>query len=219
MTTYKRIEDVKLVGGELCFDFVNSVGGRVPSERRRGMPAHAFAVVRDKLTGYGDLVTWGRMTGLLTEKEARKLLQAAEGREAEAAAVLERGVTLREAIFHIFKAIVDARSPDARDLETLNKELAIARDHERLVHTRDSFAWQWDKQDNALDYLLWPIARSAAEFLAAGDLSRVKACGGEECGWLFVDTSRNRSRQWCDMQDCGNLAKVRRFRQRQRGND
>ena len=214
MATYSRIEDFKLVGGELCFDFANSVGGRVPSQRKRGARRSAFAVVREKLNGYADLVNWGKMAGVLTEKEARRLLQASEGRDKETAAVFERGVALREATYHIFKAIVDSRSPDARDLETLNQELAIARDHEKLVHTRDGFAWQWDKSDDALDYILWPIARSAAEFLATGDLTRVKACGGEECGWLFVDTSRNRSRQWCDMQDCGNLAKVRRFRQR-----
>jgi predicted RNA-binding Zn ribbon-like protein len=32
---------------------------------------------------------------------------------------------------------------------------------------------------------------------------------------MFLDTSRNRSRHWCDMKDCGNRAKVSRFRQRQ----
>jgi len=68
--------------------------------------------------------------------------------------------------------------------------------------------------ETALDRMLWPIAQSAAEFLNAGDFSRLRECGGEECGWLFEDTSRNRSRQWCHMQDCGNLAKVRRFRTR-----
>ena len=68
----------------------------------------------------------------------------------------------------------------------------------------------------ALDRMLWSIAHSGAELLTTGDLSRLRECGGEECGWLFEDTSRNRSRQWCDMQDCGNLAKVRRYRTRLR---
>ncbi len=212
MATYSRIEDMKLVGGGLCFDFANTVGGRVPAESGRGK--RAFAVVRDKLGGYADLVTWGRRVGLLTGTEARRLLRAAEGRPDEAAAALARGVAMREAAFHIFRAIVDGRPPDAAGLETLNRELQVARRHERLVHTRDGFVWQWDEREGALDCVLWPVARSAAEFLASGDLNRVKACGGAECGWIFVDISRNRSRQWCDMQDCGNLAKVRRFRQR-----
>lgn len=215
MAIYSRIEDVKLVGGGLCFDFANSVGGRVMTQRRRGGP-RAFTVLDDKLNEYADLLIWGKRVGVLTEPEVRRLLQSAEGREAAAAAVLARGVALREAIYRIFKTIVDRRSPDVSDLETLNKELAIARRYESLAYTRDGFVWRWVRQGDALDYVLWPVARSAAEFLATGDLSRVKACGGDDCGWLFLDTSRNRSRQWCDMQDCGNLAKVRRFRQRNR---
>jgi predicted RNA-binding Zn ribbon-like protein len=64
--------------------------------------------------------------------------------------------------------------------------------------------------------MLWLIADSAAEMLTTSDLSRLKQCPGDDCGWLFEDTSKNRRRQWCDMQDCGNLAKVRRFRSRLR---
>src|SRR5439155_1074408 len=84
MATYSRIEDMKLVGGGLCFDFANTVGGRVPAESGRGK--RAFAVVRDKLGGYADLVTWGRRVGLLMGTEARRLLRAGEGRPDEAAA-------------------------------------------------------------------------------------------------------------------------------------
>ncbi len=81
--------------------------------------------------------------------------------------------------------------------------------------TSAGYAWTWADDPNALDRMLWPLVRSAAELLVTGDLSRVRVCGGERCGWLFVDTSKNRSRRWCDMQDCGNVAKVRRFRTRQ----
>ncbi|MGI8786895.1 MAG: CGNR zinc finger domain-containing protein [Pyrinomonadaceae bacterium] len=61
--------------------------------------------------------------------------------------------------------------------------------------------------------MLWRISESAAAVLTTGDLTRVRQCGGD-CCWMFLDTSRNRSRQWCDMKDCGNLAKVRRFRRK-----
>jgi len=63
---------------------------------------------------------------------------------------------------------------------------------------------------------LWPLSRSAAELLTSADLAFIRECQGEDCGWLFLDTSRNRTRRWCDMRDCGNLAKVRRFRRRRR---
>lgn len=45
---------------------------------------------------------------------------------------------------------------------------------------------------------------------------RVKACPGTDCGWVFVDASRNSSRRWCDMAGCGNRAKTAAFRARRR---
>ncbi len=69
----------------------------------------------------------------------------------------------------------------------------------------------------ALGRALWPLVRSAVDLLTSPDLERLKLCEADDCGWLFVDASRNRSRRWCDMSGCGNLAKVRRFRARRRG--
>ena len=120
------------------------------------------------------------------------------------------------ALHRIFKAAVLERVPRSIDLETLNDELLKARKNERLISTDKGFRWEWIGGEAAFDRMLWSIAQSAAEFLITGDLSRLRECGGEECGWLFEDTSRNRSRQWCHMQDCGNRAKVRRFRTRLR---
>jgi predicted RNA-binding Zn ribbon-like protein len=102
----------------------------------------------------------------------------------------------------------------ASDLTLLNQELTIARQHRQLVATADGFDWQWTASKRAIDRMLWAVAESAAQLLTIGELSRLKQCPGERCGWLFADTSRNRSRQWCIMEDCGNVAKVRRFRSR-----
>jgi predicted RNA-binding Zn ribbon-like protein len=52
---------------------------------------------------------------------------------------------------------------------------------------------------------------------ARPDWSRVKACRGDDCRWVFVDGSRNTSRRWCAMADCGNRAKMATFRSRHRG--
>jgi predicted RNA-binding Zn ribbon-like protein len=38
----------------------------------------------------------------------------------------------------------------------------------------------------------------------------VRVCAGEGCGWLFLDTSRNGRRIWCESGDCGNRERVRR---------
>jgi predicted RNA-binding Zn ribbon-like protein len=59
-----------------------------------------------------------------------------------------------------------------------------------------------------------PVVAAVAAAMADGSWSRVKACRADDCQWAFVDTARNRSRQWCDMAICGNRAKARRFRGR-----
>jgi predicted RNA-binding Zn ribbon-like protein len=51
---------------------------------------------------------------------------------------------------------------------------------------------------------------------AAGEWPRLKACPGRGCEWAFYDTSRNRSRTWCSMEECGNRAKTRRYRSRRK---
>jgi len=45
--------------------------------------------------------------------------------------------------------------------------------------------------------------------------SRLKMCANDQCHWLFLDHSKNQSRQWCGASTCGNRERVRRFRSRQ----
>lgn len=51
-------------------------------------------------------------------------------------------------------------------------------------------------------------AHSALSLAASPEPERMKIC--PNCGWLFLDRSRNRSRTWCDMAVCGNRSKARR---------
>jgi len=39
----------------------------------------------------------------------------------------------------------------------------------------------------------------------------VRVCASDTCGWLFLDTSKNHTRRWCDMKSCGNRAKARKY--------
>lgn len=188
--------------GSLPLDFANTVSGRTGAQRR------------DRLRDYRDLVAWGRQGGLLTDGEAGELLARAERRPEQAATVFARAIALREAIYRILAA--SARPPaDDSDLATLNRELAHALGHLRVLPGANGFAWGWE-DGAALDRVLWPVARAAAELLASDELARVRACAADWCGWLFVDRSRAGRRQWCDMRTCGNRAKARRHYARTR---
>ena len=196
---------MKRVGGDPTLDFVNTVGGRVSGEVRA-----------DKLGAFSDLVAWSRQGGLVGDGEARALLQAAARRPREAGRVLARARRLREALYGVLDALKDGRRPRSADLEVVSDELAAARRHDRLVPVRDGLEWRSEEAGDGLEAVLRPICHAASSLLTAGGLSRLRQCGGTDCGWLFLDRSRNHSRQWCTMDDCGNVSKVRRFRQRRR---
>ena len=78
----------------------------------------------------------------------------------------------------------------------------------KLVPSGGGFAWEWALGDD-LAGVLWSVAHSATGLLTSGPLGRVKGCAG--CNRLFVDESKNKSRRWCSMEDCGTHAKMRRY--------
>ena len=62
--------------------------------------------------------------------------------------------------------------------------------------------------------LIGELLVTLAEARVLGD--RLKRCANPDCGWFFVDVSKNRSREWCEMRTCGNRANLRRYRERLR---
>jgi predicted RNA-binding Zn ribbon-like protein len=197
----------QFIGGNLALDFCNTVGGK------RG------GIARENLNSYFDLVAWCFQAGLLDRVQTEACLQDSERQPDSAAAVLARAVELREALFRIFEALIAKKSLPRRDLELLNSELARSLGRMQLIPPKNghAFVWRWATDQRALDHALGPIAHAAAMLLTDPQhLGRVEICHGDTCGWLFVDLSKNHSRRWCDMRDCGNRAKIRRHRLKQR---
>lgn len=192
-----------LVGGRLCLDFCNT------QVNRRGQS-------EDRLKAYADLVGWGWRASVLSAEEAARLTRLGGRNPTEALLVFERGLRLREALDAAFTAIAAGRRCRPKALAVLNDELAAAMSRSQVVPTDSGFTWLWAQGGKALDTVLWPVARSAADLLTEGPLASVRVCEGRGCGWLFLDTSRNRTRRWCDMRICGNRAKARRHHERAR---
>jgi predicted RNA-binding Zn ribbon-like protein len=197
------VEELERVGGSLALDFANTVGGT------RIRPV-------EHLESWERLLAWAAATGAVDATGAAALAEAAAADPAGARAAHGRALELREAIYRIFDAVARGRSPEAGDLATLNDRLGPALARLELVPGEDGFAYAAAGPPDGLDRLLDPIVRDAAALLVSGDLDRVKQCGGHDCAWLFVDASRNRSRRWCDMADCGNRAKARRHYRKHR---
>lgn len=199
----RPIATAKFVGGRLCLDFVNTCRGRTADGKAIG----------DRLAEFTDLVAWANGAALETGPAAQKLVTGAGRDPAAAARIWERAVALREATYRLARGTIRGKAPVAADVAILNREWTEAVRHRTLSVGATGLQLKWSGE--ALDRTLSAVAESAVQLLAAPDVSMLRECGGIDCGWLFVDVSRNRSRQWCDMQMCGTLAKVRRFRERQ----
>ena len=193
-----------LLAGRLCLDFANTADW------------HASDRPQEGLTSYSVLVAWSRQAGILTEHEAERLLLEATRCPDDAASVLRRAIALREGMYRIFSAVARQLPSAESDLVAFNAALTQALGRLRVVRAGDGYGWGWRGDSGELDRMLWPIARSAGELLTSEELGRVRQCAGDPCGWLFLDTSRNRSRRWCDMESCGNRAKARRHYRRKR---
>ena len=192
---------LNLAEQRLCLEFGNTADW------------HASEQPAEQLNSYADLASWAQQVGLLTAEQAHRLNETAARQPAEAAIVLERAIELREAIYRTFSAIAHGRPAHAADVTLLNAWLSESTGRLQLEQTAAGFAWRWGGNEAALERMLWPVARSAAELLVSEDLDQVKECADDRgCGWLFLDTSRNQSRRWCSMESCGNRAKVRRHR-------
>lgn len=182
--------------GHLALDFANT------------MNWHASDEPQEYLNRYRDLLEWGRQAGLLTSAQIAEL-------ELGGGAELESARELREALYRIFRDHATGVSPGPDDLDLLADHYQTAISHGRMVSGDNRYRWTWDQAGLDPERVIWPVAQAAVELLFSDELDRVGQCADDRgCGWLFIDTSRNRSRRWCSMESCGNRAKARRYYRR-----
>jgi predicted RNA-binding Zn ribbon-like protein len=193
METPEYIEKLRIVGGDVALDFVNTEDGDPPEECLRG---------------YGDLVAWSVLAGLLSAEEGERLTGEAGLRPGDADAAYRDALRLRGALYDVFRAVAEDEAPASHDLEVVREYEREALSRGKLVQGDRSFAWEWEDPRD-LARMLWPVAHAASGLLTSGDLDRLKLCSG--CYWVFLDASRNHSRRWCTMEVCGTDEKKRRY--------
>ena len=168
----------------------------------------------DDLVEPADLASWGAGLGLISEPETEDLEDWLRGHPQEAQEDLAYVRRFRRVLHGVLRASARGESPDPDSLMEFNRVLAEGQAQRRITPENGGFTWSWAEGRPSLRRIAWAAAVSAAELLTSEMRSRLKACAADDCGWVFLDHSRNRSRRWCDMSDCGNRAKVRRFRSR-----
>lgn len=185
-----------LRGNNLAVDFVNTV-----ADVRTGKGEYLPTAL--------DLALWGRHAGAIDARAFNVIADDIRKHPDRAKKAHRRALRLRSALSRIF--LSQAALEDLMDLDRLRVRVAQSRS---LVPGTFGYTLDWTTPAT-LDLVIARIVDAALELLTSGRVANIKQCDGPPCGWLFLDESRTRQRRWCSMQDCGNRAKVRRFRQQQ----
>ena len=195
METFVDVGELKLVGGTAILDLANT---------QSGPPGGAPDI--ESLRDYGDLLRWAVRVEILDDAEAKRLARSAERRPAAAREAFERA---RRAAWRRLRCLRGAGRGQATSRcrggppAGRGDRGAGPREH----HGRGgTFAVRWDETDDP-HRAWWPVAYAGLELLLHGPLHRIKGCGG--CRYLFIDETKNRSRRWCSMDDCGTREKMR----------
>ena len=187
----------ELNAGHPALDLVNTLDNRFDPAR-----------LVDLLPDYNSLLRFTHQSNLIADRQLRKLKRL-DSTPQQQAATLAQTLQLRESLAAVTYAIVDQQAlpePHLAQLETLLKQTAT---HLHLTPTPTQFQWTHKaiSRNPASPFLL--LAQSASQLLTSPAMNQLRACASPTCRWLFLDTSKNHSRRWCDMKICGNRNKAR----------
>jgi len=189
----------ELIAGNVCLDFVNTLDDRPSSQPK------------ELLKTFYDLVRFGEDTGILTPQQVDFFYERIHLIPDEVKEAMRRALSLREALYAIFSAVMNKTTAPQIAMERLNGNIHETAMHSRLVQVDEKMEWRFDDLATSCHGLMWVITRAAADLLASPELALVRACSSPTCQWFFLDASKNHHRRWCNMKVCGNRTKARKF--------
>lgn len=194
----------EFIAGALCLDFANTIHDRRAEDKE------------EELHAISDVLLWAKEAGLLSVADHGRLATHYRRDPRASAAALAKAVTIRDLLVSIFAGLANGRSISSQRFFELNSALEEVPGFLSVRKDSDRIAMQWTSAHEGLQRVFFKVLTSAADLLASDRLMRLRECASNDCTWLFVDESRNRSRRWCDMSTCGNRMKARRHYRRGR---
>ncbi len=194
----------ELIAGHPALDLVNTLDWRF----REDPPPEEL------LNGWDDLARFTEKSGLMSNAQSRRLLRSmGESKKPQIVAAVRE---LREAAAPVLYAALGSDDPPASSIKLLEHYFRKARESQHLLWDGDRLGWELAQSPAPAELPLWMLALSVAELTTSDQMRMLRECGNPECRWLFLDTSKNHTRRWCDMKICGNRMKARRFKAQHR---
>jgi predicted RNA-binding Zn ribbon-like protein len=196
-----------LIAESVCVDFLNTVERGARYEHR------------DWIDSYEALVMWSEKAGIVCADEANALLRKSATHSRRASRVLSKAVRLRIILKELLAAIAAGTELPVTAIDDLNKFLVEANTARKVEWTSKGAVWTWRSDSVEFERPLWSIALSAAELLTGPNVNHLRKCANPQCSWMFVDSSKNKTRRWCEMGVCGNQSKARGHYSRRRASE
>jgi predicted RNA-binding Zn ribbon-like protein len=203
--SFLKINAIRLVGGMAVLDFLNTCNGRRPDT--------CLGEVVDKLLSLEDVVYWFHHAGLITAEEQAHYLSLVPSSPFQQSSAFKQVISFRESLYLLFLPIAEGKRIDEDSLELLDRTLISTAVCRVLVPTSHAAFWGWRHAttlDEMTASLLGRLAIQAADLLTSSQLNRMKVCATLSCDWLFLDTSKNGRRRWCQMNICGSREKAKK---------
>jgi predicted RNA-binding Zn ribbon-like protein len=191
------IDQLRLDGGVLCLDFVNTIPDRKDGSNR------------DHLGSYNDLIYWARKSKVINGATFTALEKAGAARERSAKDHFNQALQLRDLIYRLFYPLSQQAKVKTADLDAFNKAMSRYAANLIIVPSEDGFSQKWEYEAAHFQLITAPIMKSVQDLLLSDKLVRIKEC--PSCGWLFLDTTKNGKRRWCSMEDCGSNVKALQY--------
>lgn len=205
----EKRKDFELIAGDPSLDLVNTLDWRFRDE----------PPPEELLKDYYDVTRFSSQSGMTSDALARRLLRNAS--PTKAAQVVDAVRELREAAAKVLYAALEGDAPSGSSVKLLERYFREARQSQQLMWDGEKLTWELRQspvESAALTELpLWMLSLQFEAVMTSGEIHMLRACGNDECRWLFLDTSKNHTRRWCDMKICGNRMKARRFKAQHRG--
>lgn len=189
----------QLIAGDPALDLVNTLDWRF----RDSGP-------EERIANYDSLLQFAEQTGVLMSKPAKTLRRGTS--PYAGSHVVEEARGLREALSDLLYSGLEGRNSSTASLKKLERLFREAREQTRLMRDGTRLKWEWAGAETKPEFPLWLLTRAASRLLLSENVQQVRACANAECRWLFMDTSKNHTRRWCDMKLCGNRMKARRYK-------
>jgi predicted RNA-binding Zn ribbon-like protein len=204
-TSAPRIRPARLGGVEFAY-----IGGNPVLDFHNTISWPARRTSNERLRRPVDLVRWATESGIVSSREARELRAYSARKAARSRAELAVAVQVRHVLHAIFFDCIEGRQTADGQLRNLNQHLKKVRGSQTIEWSDGQPRWS-PPAGRSTRVIADRILLRAADLLTSRDLLHLRRCANPNCGWLFLDTTKNGARKWCSMTECGSRAKAKRY--------